>query len=151
MPEEAQMKNTVRIEQGKVCVYSHSIDGTVIYIGKGIPARPFHTNRTKQWHDVVDPAGRFDVQILSWHSTDAEARKEETFQILKLKPIANLQVKGGSRASTSFLPPFLAINIEPELLAKIDDFRFKNRFASRVQAVKWLLAYVLSQKPKREP
>lgn len=46
--------------------------------------------------------------------------------------------------------PFLAINIEPDLLSKIDDFRFKHRFPSRVETVKWLLKYALSQKLARQ-
>ncbi len=37
--------------------------------------------------------------------------------------------------------------IEKDLLEKIEDFRFKNRFATRAAAIKWLLAWALKQKP----
>jgi len=43
--------------------------------------------------------------------------------------------------------PFLSFVIEPDLLKRIDDFRFKNRFDSRAAAIKWLLAWGLDQKP----
>ena len=34
-----------------------------------------------------------------------------------------------------------------ELLKKIDDFRFGHRFASRAEAIKWLLKYALDHNP----
>lgn len=43
--------------------------------------------------------------------------------------------------------PFLSFVIEPELLKRLDDFRFKNRFATRAAAIKWLLDWALNQKP----
>jgi metal-responsive CopG/Arc/MetJ family transcriptional regulator len=36
------------------------------------------------------------------------------------------------------------------LLKRLDDFRFKNRFANRTEAIKWLLDWALSQKPSRK-
>jgi hypothetical protein len=44
--------------------------------------------------------------------------------------------------------PLLNFLVEPELLKRIDDFRFKNRFESRAAAIKWLLDWALDQKPK---
>ncbi len=38
---------------------------------------------------------------------------------------------------------------EKPLLKRLDDFRFKNRFESRSDAIKWLLDWALSQKPAR--
>jgi len=43
--------------------------------------------------------------------------------------------------------PFLHFVLEPELLKRVDDFRFKNRFDSRAATIKWLLTYALDQKP----
>lgn len=53
---------------------------------------------------------------------------------------------------TLYLPymadkPLLNFLIEPELLKRLDDFRFKHRFDSRAAAIKWLLAWALDQKP----
>jgi hypothetical protein len=44
--------------------------------------------------------------------------------------------------------PFLNFSIPPEMLKRLDDFRFKYRFASRARAIKWLLNWALEQKPK---
>ena len=43
--------------------------------------------------------------------------------------------------------PYLNFVIEPELLKRLDDFRFKQRFATRAAAIKWLLDWALKQKP----
>jgi hypothetical protein len=43
--------------------------------------------------------------------------------------------------------PFLSFVVESELLKRLDDFRFKNRFESRAAAIKWLLNLALDQKP----
>jgi hypothetical protein len=37
---------------------------------------------------------------------------------------------------------------ERDLLLRIDDFRFEHRFASRTEAIKWLLKWALDHKPK---
>lgn len=39
--------------------------------------------------------------------------------------------------------PLLTFLIEPELLTRIDDFRFANRFGTRAAAIKWLLSAAL--------
>jgi hypothetical protein len=43
--------------------------------------------------------------------------------------------------------PLLNFVIEPDLLKRVDDFRFKQRFPTRAAAIKWLLNWALSQKP----
>lgn len=42
------------------------------------------------------------------------------------------------------------ILFEKPLLKRVDDFRFKYRFESRTDAIKWLLAWALDQKPAPE-
>ncbi|MEX2264115.1 MAG: hypothetical protein WD696_19330 [Bryobacteraceae bacterium] len=48
--------------------------------------------------------------------------------------------------------PFLSFLVEPDLLKRVDDFRFKHRFDSRAAAIKWLLKAALDAKlmPKGE-
>jgi hypothetical protein len=46
--------------------------------------------------------------------------------------------------------PFLHFVIDADLLERVDDFRFKYRFATRAAAIKWLLAWALKQKPLPE-
>jgi hypothetical protein len=43
--------------------------------------------------------------------------------------------------------PFLSFVVDPDLLKRIDDWRFKHRFPTRAAAIKWLLEWALSQKP----
>ncbi len=43
--------------------------------------------------------------------------------------------------------PYLNFVIDESLLKRIDDWRFKHRFATRAAAVKWLLEFALDQKP----
>jgi hypothetical protein len=43
--------------------------------------------------------------------------------------------------------PLLHFIIEPALLKRLDDFRFKHRFTTRAAAIKWLLSWALDQKP----
>jgi hypothetical protein len=43
--------------------------------------------------------------------------------------------------------PYLNFVIEPRLLNRVDDFRYKHRFPTRAAAIKWLLAWALDQKP----
>lgn len=50
--------------------------------------------------------------------------------------------------STAEKKQFLNFMVEPELLQKLDDFRFKNRFASRAAAIKRLLEWALDQDPQ---
>lgn len=38
--------------------------------------------------------------------------------------------------------------LSKELLAQIDEYRFTNRFASRTEAIRFLLEQALKQKPK---
>jgi len=43
---------------------------------------------------------------------------------------------------------FLNFSVDKELLKRIEDFRFKNRFQTKSAAIKWLLVFALDQKPK---
>ncbi len=43
--------------------------------------------------------------------------------------------------------PYLNFLTDPELLKRIDDFRFQYRFLSRAAAINWLLDWALAQNP----
>lgn len=38
--------------------------------------------------------------------------------------------------------------MEPELVERLDDYRFEKRFPSRAAAIKWLLTWALDQQPQ---
>jgi hypothetical protein len=44
--------------------------------------------------------------------------------------------------------PILNFVIDRDLLKRVDDFRFRHRFASRAAAIKWLLSFALDEDPK---
>jgi hypothetical protein len=46
--------------------------------------------------------------------------------------------------------PLLNFYVDCDLLKRLDDFRFKNRFESRAAAIKWLLDWAMRQKPVPE-
>ena len=46
--------------------------------------------------------------------------------------------------------PLLSFVIDEELLKRIDDFRFANRFPTRSGAITWLLEWALSKNPTVE-
>ena len=46
--------------------------------------------------------------------------------------------------------PYLNFIAEPELVKRLDDFRYKHRFPTRAGAIKWLLDWALKQKPTPE-
>lgn len=85
-----------RIYKDKVCVYMHSINGKVFYIGKGTPDRPFgFYHRNKIWHRiVVDNNGKFEVKILDWFAIDELARLREECEIKLWQPEANMVHNG---------------------------------------------------------
>lgn len=43
--------------------------------------------------------------------------------------------------------PLIHFVVDESLLKSIDDYRFRNRFASRAAAIKWLLRWALRQRP----
>lgn len=43
---------------------------------------------------------------------------------------------------------FIHLRLKKELVEKIDEFRFTQRFESRTEAIHWLLEHALSQNPK---
>lgn len=46
--------------------------------------------------------------------------------------------------------PFLSFVVEEELLKKIDDYRFKKRFASRAEAIRALIRAGLNAEKKQQ-
>ena len=44
----------------------------------------------------------------------------------------------------------LVMDPYPDLLKRINDFRFENRFDSRSEAIRWLLDFALKKNPRRQ-
>ena len=44
--------------------------------------------------------------------------------------------------------PLITFNMEPELIQRVDDYRFRNRFPSRAAAMKCLMKWALQRDPE---
>lgn len=88
-----------RFTYKKYCVYSHSVDGEIFYIGCGTLLRPLilsgggssYSGRNRFWEDVVTKHGYFDVTILHWFDSKREAIAREKELISEHKPVGNPQ------------------------------------------------------------
>jgi hypothetical protein len=77
------------------CVYVHSYQGTVFYIGKGRPYRPFESSRhNRTWTDFVSAVDSYDVEIVLWTNDAKEARHVEAQLIREQHPLCNQFMNG---------------------------------------------------------
>lgn len=75
---------------GRYRVYSHFLDGRLIYIGCGIRDRPYQRNsRNQLWKSLVG-ASDIDVKIISSHNDYEIARTVERRIIVMLQPPCNV-------------------------------------------------------------
>lgn len=80
------------------CVYSHSVNGKVVYVGKGTVERAFTSaGRNPQWHDSVK--GGITIKIVRRFSSEKEALAYEAKTIGIQSPLCNIHHKGGTRTS----------------------------------------------------
>lgn len=89
----------VTIHSGnKYCVYTHSFDGRVVYVGKGRATRPFETHlRGSAWKKFFKGKA-VEVTIAKWFSNEADAKKHESELIEELNPVLNKRAgKDGTR------------------------------------------------------
>lgn len=76
------------------CVYTHSANKVVFYVGKGLASRILDTaNRNDLWLAKVSVAG-YVAEVISWHDTETEARIAEKVLIQKLRPECNKLING---------------------------------------------------------
>jgi hypothetical protein len=58
--------------------------------------------------------------------------------------------KGSILMEAGAMKQFLSFIVDSELLRRIDDFRFRWRFGSRADAIRWLLSWALQRDPPVE-
>ena len=80
------------------CVYTHSIDGQVFYVGHGTFEHPYvRGKRNKAWAAIVrGNDGKFEVEIVQCFADRGLAAKVERSLIDLWKPAANPKL-GGAR------------------------------------------------------
>lgn len=87
----------MEFNSNNLCVYTHSVEGKVFYVGMGNLYRPFQkTNRNGVWVTLVKNQGSLGysikiVQIFCGLVERRKARILEREQISLHKPVANLQ------------------------------------------------------------
>ena len=80
----------LKLKKGKYCVYTHSHRGKVVYIGKGIPQRPFDLNaRSKRWLEFFNTKESVQIDIVGWFDDEKKAIEKERKLIRKFQPICN--------------------------------------------------------------
>lgn len=116
-------------------------DEELLYIGR---SNSIHT----RWrgHHKMRRLAEYRAVRVAWLTVSDESllAEIETALIHHFRPPLN------RKSDTAGMPsekPFLHFNVEPELLERIDNFRFEHRFDSRAAAIKWLLSWSLSQEP----
>jgi hypothetical protein len=74
----------------KFCIYTHSIEGVVFYVGKGSPSRPFSAvGRNARWKELTRNTD-YDVEIISWFASEQDAYAAERLLIEMYRPSCNI-------------------------------------------------------------
>jgi hypothetical protein len=72
----------------QLCVYTHSANGQVFYVGQGTRSRPrCQNNRSRAWRAHVEAVGHFDVEIVHWTDDRNEAVRIES-ELIAAHPAA---------------------------------------------------------------
>lgn len=81
----------INLSLNQFCVYSHSVNGVVFYVGHGKCERPFCLiSRNRPWMNFIKGKKTLEVTLHSWHRSKKEALKFELELIKKLKPKCNI-------------------------------------------------------------
>lgn len=97
------MSKSIVVYLDKYCVYTHSVEGEIFYVGKGTGSRPFsHELRNDAWKAIASGVGKVEINIVDWYENEDAALEVEKVLIRKLRPIANLN-GGGPRKPKSLI------------------------------------------------
>ena len=104
MPVEDMSQRLTMRRDAKYCVYTHSSNGEVFYVGQGHPTRPFMLSaRNHYWEDYVQALPSYEITIVFWTNDHTEARQEALRLMTSLKPYCNrtthepIRLRGASR------------------------------------------------------
>ena len=87
--EDMSQRLTMR-RDSRYCVYTHSYNGEVFYVGQGSPTRPFMLSaRNHCWEDYVKVLPSYDITIVFWTDDHTEALQEALRLMTSLKPYCN--------------------------------------------------------------
>lgn len=81
---------------GNFCVYlHHKLDGTIFYVGKGLPMRPFSKARSKEWHNVAKDGYTVTILFSDMDNSLAEAVEKLLIKFIGIELLTNKTLGGG--------------------------------------------------------
>jgi hypothetical protein len=140
-------------ERKHLCVYTHSTNGKVFYVGQGRPRRAYDRwCRNRRWLDHVKMVGDYETTIHAWTDDRSEAQRVESEMIAAHDPPCNVRKIDIRKYPISRDPlPQLMIRIAPAMIARIDDWRrVQTDLPNRAETVRRLVEIGLTSKPKIE-
>jgi hypothetical protein len=81
-------------ERNRLCVYTHSANGQIFYVGQGNARRPHNfsaATRGTRWRAHVERHGRPKITIHAWADNRTEAQRIEAELIAAYNPPCNVR------------------------------------------------------------
>lgn len=125
----------MKIFKNMFCVYTHSHNGKIFYVGKGKGYRPFSSaDRHAAWNSVTSSMDSFDVNIVEWFENEKDAYDFERSITLKHKPEANV-LNAGKGISASHRQALSVANRGKIMSEEVKD-RLRKSLKGRVSPMK---------------
>jgi hypothetical protein len=109
-------------ERKSLCVYTHSTNGKVFYVGQGRPHRPRDVaSRTPRWHAYVEKHGKPEINVHTWTNDRAEAQRIEAELIAMHGPCCNVRAIDQRRLADNFeASPMFSLRLNPDERKALD-------------------------------
>jgi hypothetical protein len=114
-------------ERKQLCVYTHSANGKVFYVGQGTRFRPSgRGSRSQAWKAHVRNAGGYDINIVHWTDDRDEAVRIESELIAAYPSACNFEKHDRRTFPKAVAIDTAKIKLSPLQIAAVDDWR-RNR------------------------
>jgi hypothetical protein len=139
-------------ERKQLCVYTHSANGTVFYVGQGTRFRPRdRNNRSRAWRDHVEAAGGYDINIAHWTDDRGDAVRVESELIAAHPTALNVEKYDRRRFPESVGVARKEIRLSPSQTAAIDEWRrHQTDLPPRAEAIVRLIEIGLAAGAKKK-
>ncbi len=88
----------------KYYVYSHTLNGQVVYIGKGTNERAFNVKaRNQAWNKALTKKDHFNIDIIQWFDDEADALSFERDLQRLVKPSCDFSTDDKSKAEIKYV------------------------------------------------
>jgi len=110
-------------ERKRLCVYSHSANGQIFYVGSGEPGRrPYERHgRTPRWLSHIKRCGGYEIKIHAWADNRAEVQRIEGEMIAAHNPSCNvLKVTARNEKAPATKTAFQFVRLAPAAKAALE-------------------------------